>query len=408
MFTKTFKANSALETLQLVQTELGASAIVVSMREVPNGPTWNPWKSSAVEIVAALPEPQPTPAANGKAVASTPVLRPSENKTGVEFVEEIPEIEWADESEPKVAELRVPLPPKIKLNLHPAQRSPLLAPAVEPAAETGHAAEDKYIPASLKKIQQLLVIQGVDTKLIDGLMKTAVETLSPATLTDFEYCKKSIVQFLAAELPVYPGAGNYVTGSVVCVIGPSGSGKTSTIAKLALFYSQKLNKKITWVCADTIRSGAVAEARAYADALGLNLKLVYLPEDLRDILKDAQQDDLFLVDTPGYNPCRENQMVDLGALLSEISKRFTYLIVPATTKEADLYQLAASLGIFHLSGLIITKLDETHSFGNVYNFARKNQIPLHYFTTGRDAAKDLEPANPTRLASALFGKEWSK
>jgi flagellar biosynthesis protein FlhF len=84
------------------------------------------------------------------------------------------------------------------------------------------------------------------------------------------------------------------------------------------------------------------------------------------------------------------------------------LIVPATTKESDLFQLSASLGIFSMNGVIITKLDETHSFGSVYNFARRNQIPLGYFTTGRDAANHFEVADPTRLVSALFGKEWNK
>jgi flagellar biosynthesis protein FlhF len=167
-----------------------------------------------------------------------------------------------------------------------------------------------------------------------------------------------------------------------------------------------MNKTVTWVCADTIRSGAVAEARAYTDALGFTLKLVYVPEDLKALLLNAGPNELFLVDTPGYNPCSENQMIELGALLAEMPRRCTYLIVPATTKESDLFQLSASLGF--MDGTIITKLDETHAFGSVYNFARKNQLPLSYFTTGRDVSLNLEVADPIRLASALFGKEWSK
>jgi flagellar biosynthesis protein FlhF len=248
----------------------------------------------------------------------------------------------------------------------------------------------------------------VDGALVHNVVELALETLSSLTLGDEEKCRNSIIQLLGAELPVQRGAGSYVTSSVICVIGASGSGKTSSMAKLALYYSQKLNKNITWVCADTVRSGAVAEARAYAEALGFNLKLVYVPADLQDLLRDAGPVDLFLVDTPGYNPCSESQMVELGSLLAELPKRCTYLVAPATTKETDLYQLSAALGVFNLNGVIITKLDETHSFGSVYNFARKNQLPLSYFTTGRDAARDLELADPTRLVTALFGKEWNK
>jgi flagellar biosynthesis protein FlhF len=269
-------------------------------------------------------------------------------------------------------------------------------------------ADDKYVPPTLKKIEQQLIDQGVDSKLVSGLLSVALETLSPVTLADYETCRKSVIQLLAAELAVQQGAGTYVSTNVICLIGASGSGKTSTIAKLAMFFNQKLNKTITWVCADTVQTGAVAAARAYTDAMGLTLKLVYRSEDVREALGNAQQNELFLVDTPGSNPCNERQMIELGELLAQMPRRCTYLVVPATTKETDLFQLSASLGIFNLDGLIVSRLDETHSFGSVYNFARKNQIPLSYFTTGKDADRNLEVADPARLVWALFGKEWNK
>ena len=405
MVTKTFKADSALETLQLVQADLGANAIVVSMREVPGGPSWNPWKKTAVEIVAALPETQ-------QVASPMPVLRASENRGGVEFIEEVPEIEWDMQPEGQLTKLRAQPHPRQKLNLNSVRQNPQdVRPAtveVISSKPTTVEVEKKYIPPVLRKIQQQLNDQAVDSKLVDGVVDLALETLSSSTLADGELCRKSIIELLGAELPVQQSAGAYTTTNVLCMIGASGSGKTSTVAKLALYYNQKLNKTITWVCADTVRSGAVAEARAYTDALGFDLKLVYVPEDLKTLLLNPSPNELFLVDTPGYNPCSENQMIELGALLAEMPKRCMYLIVPATTKETDLFQLYASLGIFNLDGLIITKLDETHGFGSVYNFARKNQIPLSYFTTGRDVSLNLEVADPVRLVSALFGKEWNK
>ncbi len=400
MLTKTFKADSALQTLQLVQSELGANAIVVSMREVPNGPVWNPWKNSAVEIVASTPESEGIS-------KQAPVLRASGNDAGVEFIEERPEIEWEHESDRQLAGLRSQPHPRLRLNLSSDPRNQLPA-STEATVHTSVSSADRYIPPVLKRIQQQLIDQEVDRNLVSNLVDLALETLSSMTLGDEEKCRNSIIQLLAAELPVQQGAGSYVTGNIVCVIGASGSGKTSSMAKLALYYGQKLNKNITWVCADTVRSGAVAEARAYSDALGFNLKLVYVPGDLKELVRDAGPDDLFLVDTPGYNPCSESQMMELGSLLVELPRRCTYLVAPATMKESDLYQLSASLGIYNLDGLIVTKLDETHSFGTVYNFARKNQLPLGYFATGRDAARNLEVADPARLVSALFGREWNK
>jgi flagellar biosynthesis protein FlhF len=399
MVTKTFKAETTIQTLQLVQQELGSDAIVISMREVPLGPSWNPWKKTGVEIVAAradlgsdLQKPQSQPVA-----ISASDAQHSDNKDKAEIV---PEIEWVVGEEKKSGKL----PPKLKLNL-----DPIPTPPTSSKKEVVRLSDDeKYLPPSMKKIRDQLVHQGVDDTLITGLVNVALETLSPGTLANVENCRKSIAQLLGAELRVQQGAGKYFSSNVVCLIGASGSGKTSTIAKLALFFSQNLKKKITWVCADTVRMGAIAEARAYTDALGFTLQLVYTPEDLKGILQNTGDTDLFLVDTPGYNPCNENQMIELGKLLSEMPKRFTYLVVPATTKEEDLYQSSASLGIFNLDGLIITKLDETHTYGNVYNFARKNQMPLGYFTTGKETSRHLEVVDPSRLVSALFGKSWNK
>ncbi len=387
-----------------MQSEFGADAIVVSMREVPNGPAWNPWKNSAVEIVASLSE---VPVAQQAAPATAAVLRPADNKAGVEFIEERPEIEWESDPDQELADLRTQPHPKLTLNLSTGAQKQLPA-STESDTESKASKDDKYVPPSLKNIRALLTTQGVDHQLVENLVDLALETLSPVTLGDDEKTRNSIIQLLGAELPVQRGAGSFLTGNIVCLIGASGSGKTSSTAKLALYYSQKMNKNIIWVCADTVRSGAVAEARAYSDALGCLLKLVYVPDDLKEALSDAGPDDLFLVDTPGYNPCSESQMIELGSLLAELPKRCTYLVAPATTKESDLFQLSASLGIFNLNGLIITKLDETHSFGSVYNFARRNQLPLSYFATGRDAGHNLEVADPAQLVSALFGREWNK
>ena len=399
MDTKTFKSDTALETLQQIQTELGANAIVVSMREVPMGPAWNPWKKTGIEIVAASPD-----------VTPSSTLQPAANGHGIKFEEERPEIEW--ELFPKRDPSNLPSPIKLRAVSPPvAQTLPPTLPkttsVTEPTAIQPRAENDRYIPVGLKKVQSQLIQQGVENSLVENLLNVALETLSPTTLADEKACKKSITELMGSGLRVQKGAGKFVSNNIICVVGASGSGKTSTIAKLALFFSQHLQKTVTWVCADTVRTGAVAEARAYTDALGLNLKLVYTPADLEIIFRDAQETDLFLVDTHGYNPCNENQMIELGALLSEMPKRCTYLAASATTKEADLFQTSAALGMFKIDGLILTKLDETPSFGSIYNFARKYQVPLSFFTTGKEAARNLDVADPARLVAALFGMNWN-
>ena len=193
---------------------------------------------------------------------------------------------------------------------------------------------------------------------------------------------------------------------MICLVGASGSGKTTTISKLAVHFSKALGKRVVWICADTVRAGAIAETRAYADAVGVPLRLVYTPQDLKETIKAEQNADVVLVDTPGYNPCDEAQMMELGSMLTQVPERSTYLVTPATTKEADLLQAVASLGLFKIRGLIVTKLDETYSFGNIYNFVFQSQLPMALFSTGKQVLGDLRHAEASKLVAALFGKGW--
>ena len=195
---------------------------------------------------------------------------------------------------------------------------------------------------------------------------------------------------------------------LICLIGLSGCGKTTTTAKLAAYHTQSLGLKAAWVCADTIRAGAISQARSYAETLRLPLRVAYTPDELAQAVAAESEADLILVDTPGYNPRRETELIELGALLTVLPERTTLLVASATTKEAGLNDALAAFGAFNLSGLVITKLDETGAFGNVFNAAWRSHLPLAYFTTGPRVLEDLQPADAGRLVGALFGDDWAQ
>jgi flagellar biosynthesis protein FlhF len=186
------------------------------------------------------------------------------------------------------------------------------------------------------------------------------------------------------------------------LIGPSGSGKTSTCAKLAAFYTYSLGKKVSWISADTVRTAAIAEARTYSDALGLPLRLTYTPNEMSDAIEEQEGADLVLIDTPGCNPRQEDRVVELGSFLTRIPNRGTYLVAAATTKETDINQALASFGPFHVKGLIVTKTDETTTFGSIYNIAAHTQTALTFFTTGDQVIGNLRAANSSDLVDAIF------
>jgi flagellar biosynthesis protein FlhF len=430
----------------LVQKELGPDAIVLSARDVPLGPAWSIMRQSGVEVVAMTSNSLPTQALKRQTKETSSVLRPSVDGNSVEFVEDSSQIEWVSEpvgqaektqnrqssamqdftkqpqrwspkyiSKKEALSTNKPEMVKTPENVSRQTAAKELNETRQALFELKTAKPERIItksvsdlPASLQSLRRKILAQGLDESLIDRLLDIAIEAFGQSSFQDEKTGEKCLSQLLEAELRVQKGLGIDVPSRIMCLVGASGSGKTSTAAKLALFFSQKLDKNVVWVSTDTVRTGAIAETKAYTDALGVSLKLVFAPSELKEVIASAEPADLVIVDTPGYNPLDESQMVELGALLTEIPRRSTYLVTAATTKESDLYQIAASLGIFSLNGLIVTKLDETFTHGSVYNFARKSQLCLSYFTTGKDALRNLEVANAARLVSALFGKGWRR
>ncbi len=422
METRKYQCETMLEALQRIQAELGPDAIVLSAREIPMGPVWNVWRKKGVEVVAAPPLNTVAPQAN----PSKTVLRRSADGAKVEFEKKQPEIEWVGgqpafppgekttTSQPQRwspphltrAEIRAAQKPADQPLAAEPHKKPESVPADQPPAAIS--AGGQLLPPSLERIQQRLLEQGVEADFVRRTLGRLNQTLGAAMLKEESLCVRYVQEVLAAELHLPAPGALRLPGRWVCLVGASGSGKTSTTAKLALLYSQHLGKKVVWVGADTIRTGAIAEARAYTDALNIPLRLVYQPQDIQIIADEMKEADVFLVDTPGFNPCREEPLVELGELLSQIPQRVTWLVASALTREIDLRQISAALGVFRLNGMIFTRMDETMTFGSVYNFARRTPYPLRYFAYGKETTGKFQAAEASRLSAALFGKGWNQ
>jgi flagellar biosynthesis protein FlhF len=394
---KIFQAQSMLEALEKVQNEMGPDAMVVSVREIQS-PAWSLKKKNIIEIKAApagtlgKPKSPPAPAVKPKPAPSTPLS------------DDVSTIEWiADDKRPAAAApKKQPLPPRPEAPAPKAASTPAQSAPISAAEKIPAPVPADTLPASLLNLKHALTAQDLDPAFLDRIFELAYESLSPLTLKNEEAVKKYVIRQLEAELRVSPPRDLKPPAQVVCLVGASGSGKTSTAARMAMHYGARLEKKVAWICADIIRAGAIAEARTYTDALNLPLIVVYSPAELKQALSDTTGADLILIDLPGYNPLDEAQVAELGSFLAEIPNRFLMLVASASQKEKDLFQSAASFGIFGLNGLVITKMDETLTLGSIYNLAQKTQIPLVYYSSGKGTMGSFQSATTERLVSALF------
>jgi flagellar biosynthesis protein FlhF len=257
----------------------------------------------------------------------------------------------------------------------------------------------------LERLFNHLIKQGVDAGLVKKVTQVSADTLGFQAALD----EKKVVEHLRRQLEAYVKVQletNPKEHTVLCVVGPSGSGKTSFCAKLAVRQRQVLKRSVAWICADTIRAGGIAEAKSYTEAINIPLRIVYTPQELFDAVESFSDHDLVIVDTPAFNPRNEESLIEIGAFLTAIPNRITWVAVPATSKENDLINTVAALNSLKPRALVATKLDETNSFGSVYNLAFRSQLPFAYFTKGAQVLNDLVPAASSRLVQAFFNERF--
>jgi len=259
------------------------------------------------------------------------------------------------------------------------------------------------LPKAVESMKKHLLDQGVENDIVEKLTRSCAESLSPQTLAKIGLVQDYIGKQMEGHIRILSKA-QADTHHLICVVGPSGAGKTNLIAKLAAQAVKEQGLETIWISADTVRTGAIAEARIYADLIGIPLLLVYTPDELKKAIKDCAACPHILVDTPASNPWREASMVELGELLNVIPARATYLTVPATSKDADLRQIQAGYGVFKINGLVITKMDETRSLGSAYNFAWHSQLPLAYFSSGTRLLEDLHYAEAKAFIQEILGQ----
>jgi flagellar biosynthesis protein FlhF len=192
---------------------------------------------------------------------------------------------------------------------------------------------------------------------------------------------------------------------IVALVGPTGVGKTTTIAKLAAHYTVGRKAKIALVTIDTFRVGAVEQLKTYSRIMGVPLEVASTPKELEKALAAHTDKDLVLIDTVGRSPKDTETIEGLRAMLDSSFTIETHLCVAATTRERELRGIVESFGALPINRLLFTKLDESSSFGSIVNLQIENKLPLSYFTRGQRVPEDIEPASGKKVAELIFGED---
>jgi flagellar biosynthesis protein FlhF len=192
---------------------------------------------------------------------------------------------------------------------------------------------------------------------------------------------------------------------MINVIGPTGVGKTTTIAKLATEQVLKQKRRVAMITTDVYRIAAVEQLKTYAGILNVPIEVVRSAEELKLVLKKLEHYDLIYMDTTGRNYKEIQYRNSINEYLNQSLKSDNYLVLSMTTKFEDMKILLDKFLESSIQKLILTKYDETSSYGSILNIAFHYPYQLAYITNGQSVPEDITTIDAAHLARYLIGEE---
>ncbi|MBV9930240.1 MAG: signal recognition particle-docking protein FtsY [Alphaproteobacteria bacterium] len=200
---------------------------------------------------------------------------------------------------------------------------------------------------------------------------------------------------------------------VILIVGVNGSGKTTTIAKLAHLFLEE-DYGVLLAAGDTFRAAAIEQLKIWADRIGV--PVIAGPEggDSSAIVFDgvkkatAEGIDTLVVDTAGRLQNKKGLMDELAKIrrvlgrLNPAAPHDVVLVLDATTGQNALSQIEVFKEVAGVTGLIMTKLDDTARGGVLVAAAEQFGLPIHAIGIG-EGLDDLRPFDARDAARAIAG-----
>ncbi len=259
------------------------------------------------------------------------------------------------------------------------------------------------VPPEFASVSQLLKRQGVDTADINEIVGESIKHMPVYMKNSPETVKRYFKVLLKKFIPIKKER-KLTKQKIVMFVGPTGVGKTTTLAKLAARYSiLEYNYKVGIITLDTYRIGAVEQLYQYAKMMKLPIEDAIGVEDFRTGLERFVNMDIILIDTVGNSQYDREKLKKLKEFISGTDLKIDInLVVSANSKLEDLKDIFESFNFLDLSSLIVTKIDETKYYGNVFSLIKKIKLPLAYFSVGQEVPDDIRVASSGFMIDCLF------
>jgi flagellar biosynthesis protein FlhF len=390
MNVKTYRAKTMQEALAQVRRDLGPKASVLHTRQVRGGGLLR-WinGSRLIEVVASATVTVPSRLPSRRRPYA-PAVAPSPRRTQAATI--APTLD--------VPPSATPMPRQLQDQLSQLQSK------VDDLCRRTAQSPRQEMPQAVFQLFADLIEADVQEDLARELVDRVRQQLNGKDLGNAAQLKSHLATMIEAEIPI-AGAIRVTPGQrhLVALVGPTGVGKTTTIAKLAANYRLREKRRVGLITVDTYRIAAVEQLRTYADIIDLPMEIVTTPREMHQAVARMADLDLILMDTAGRSPRDEVKIQELKSLLAEAAPSEVHLVLSSVASANSLAKAAEQFAAVGTTALVLTKLDEATSLGNLLPLLRSSRLPLSYLTHGQNVPDDIAPAEARRLARVVLGME---
>ncbi len=422
---KRYRVNNIKEALKFIKQDLGSDAMIVSTRQVKeNTGAFGLFGKTMLEVTASASEKKkdskfvpPTTKAletySGSAEASETVLADTfltpRNKSVLSITDETRKMMLPIQKD--LQGIRITLGDlssqsngldkhligELKHELGEMRHMMHIL-----ASRTGGIAEPD-LPENLLLLYQQMKFSGLEERFSRRLVMEAQLNMTAEDIENFAYVKIFIARMLMKIIKITRGMeGLKPRQKIVAVLGPTGVGKTTTVAKIASEQMLKYKRKVALISVDTNHSSAAEQIRSFAKKIKVPFSVAKDKAEMNRVIDSYEDYDSIIIDTDGCSQRNEKQLYEMREIFDERGRIHNALVLSATSKDSDMSEVTRKFGCMPIDSIIFTKLDESASYGSLFNHAIRFKKPLSYLTVGQKVPEDIEVASKERMVDLLL------
>jgi flagellar biosynthesis protein FlhF len=262
-----------------------------------------------------------------------------------------------------------------------------------------HPGADYGVHYQMSGTYQKLTSAGLLPEIAGEIVGNCQKTLSGQQLQKTSVVESGIAKYMMDRTPVT----HICDEQFHLFVGPSGSGKTSSLIKLASEMILNQKKRVAIISTDNTKVGGAEQMKMFAQILNVPFLSIRTQQDWAHVIPHLDQLDHVLVDYSGLNLRNQEEINFIKRMSPPVYKSMrTHLVLSSLAKDADLTECAKRYENFGYNDVIFTGLDEASQHGNIFNFICKTGAKLFAFGIGSKVPEDFEFATPERVVDLIL------